>query len=159
MTLDPLHEELLDLRDRVYDLTELNKKLLEALGPTGAIFPSSWGLNAQEATALALLWIERGIVDQGAIHQAISSSKSNKADSPIVRVVVYRIRKKLKHLGIEIMGLSKIGYEMTEESRDIIDRSCAARMGFFKKISPRIALDRPSRKSENIFNGGVDSRI
>jgi len=154
--MTPLEEELLDLRDRVYDLTELNRKLLEAVAPTGAVFPPKWGLNAQERTVLALLWLHHRVVCFSEIHTAISTSK-NIHSSPIVRVVVYRIRKKLKDLGVVIEGGSSEGYWIPDESREIIGQSVSARMGFFNKISPSVKSLRPSKISENNFTNMLTS--
>lgn len=149
--MTPLEEELLDLRDRVYDLVELNRKLMEVVAPTGAIFPPKWGLNGQESTILALLWLHHRVVDFGELHTAITTSKNNKPSSPIVRVVVYRIRTKLKNLGVKIDGGSAGGYFLSDETREIIGLSVSSRMGFFNKISKSVKANRPSMKQENNF--------
>jgi len=150
--MTPLEDEVLDLRDQVYELLELNRKLLEAVAPTGAIFPPVWQLNPQQTIALALLWMRPGPVQSRLLHASITDTPVHADDSPIVRVTIYRLRQKLERFGIEIKTHSGHGYEILAQSREIIASSMKGRLKFFKTISPKVAAERPSQKISNNFH-------
>lgn len=107
--------ELLDLRDRVYELEEEVRQLRKLLAGE-ARFPIEWKLQPGEAKLLSsLAAAPQGYRSREALCRIIS-----KLDDPQLTLVAVRIsnlRRKLKPLGISILTRSHDGYELPPASR------------------------------------------
>lgn len=117
-------EEILRLRDEVYDL---KKKLAEALraarstdAPATPRFPAAWKLPRNRALLLAMLFQTKGPVALCAIRDHIAQLAGPDSGTNLASIQISRLRKTMRPFGVEIVTHRGIGFELTVESRAII---------------------------------------
>ena len=122
--LTPEQEELLTLRDRVFDLEEENAELKRVLsgGDVDFVqFPPEWRLTRSEATILAsLMAAPEGRRTREAILARLYPYHEQDGSQNILSIFIGRIRTKLEPFGVQIATRRGYGYELSEADRVII---------------------------------------
>jgi hypothetical protein len=118
-----LTKECQRLRLENADLRSLLKSYVKASARHGIIFPTAWGLAAQEAAVLSLV-VEYGDVD----YDQICSVLWGRADGGVghrrsLQVVTFRIRRKIGYLGV-LRTVHAKGLSMSETDRARIRAAC-----------------------------------
>lgn len=119
MTLTAEQNEILDLRDRVFELEEALRGLTCAMSDDPMRFPPEWRLSPRESRALFVLVSCSKDVSISTLLPAVSKSKTT--DWRVVRVVMFELRRSLKPFGIKIDTVKGGGYALTEESKKHIN--------------------------------------
>lgn len=133
MSLTDVENELLDLRDEVYDLRQSNKKLMEALIPTGAVYPHEWGLTAQQATVLTTLWMSLRPISIESL-ETLLRKQGSIAKKRILPVIILNLRQRT---GLTISTIFGFGYEMPPESKTALTDIVQKRQAFFGRKRKR----------------------
>jgi DNA-binding response OmpR family regulator len=112
--------EILDLRDQVYDLQQKLANCLEEarldVGRPPRQFPRSWRLTPAEAAMLGLFAASvDGFASRKDLH-FVSARKNKYTGVKIVDVMVCKLRRKLRDTGISITAVWGAGYEISPES-------------------------------------------
>lgn len=115
-------QETRALRDRVDELEEANRQLIQAFMPMLA-FPREWGLSRSEHRLLAALYQAPAstYVPNSALHVAISGLGAESDPLPIIRVSMVRLRKKLRPHGLTIETVWGLGYRLPPASRKALE--------------------------------------
>lgn len=109
----------MNVHQEVEYLREENRQLKAAISGPAIEFPREWGLTRAESRALNSIYTGRNYFrPEEAIRYA--ASNGNATDRDLVKVYISKIRKKLKPHGIEIKNVWGEGYELTQESGELI---------------------------------------
>jgi DNA-binding winged helix-turn-helix (wHTH) protein len=122
-TLTREQNEILDLRDRVYDLEQENAKLRrEMRSLNGGTFPREWRLQPAHSAILHRLCASRsGFVEHSILLRAVADRTGHSPGLDTLRVHVYHMRRSLRPFGIRIFKRHGEGYELPATSRAIIE--------------------------------------
>lgn len=122
--LTPEQEEILTLRDRVFDLEEENAELKRILSGGNADlvqFPPEWRLSRSEATILAsLMAAPEGRHTREALLALLYPHHEQDRSQNILSIFIRRIRTKLEPFGVQIVTRRGSGYELAAADRAII---------------------------------------
>lgn len=117
--------ELLDLRDRVFELEDEVRDLRKVLAGE-CQFPIEWRLRPASARLLsALLSAPNGYRSYDALSQIVSPTQVA-VGSSLVKVQMAHLRSRLQPLGIEIATRWGEGYELPAASRRAISAALEA---------------------------------
>lgn len=115
--VNPLHQEIARLRDRVAELEETLRQEREAFAPV-VVFPSEWKLSAAESSLVRALYSATMIPNDG-LFRLVSRGRAEHSDR-LHHIVIAHARAKLKPYGIKIENIHSVGYRLPPASKDII---------------------------------------
>lgn len=121
--LTPEQEEILTLRDRVFDLEEENADLKRILSGSDELvqYPPEWRLTRVESIILAsLMSAPEGRRTREAILARLYPHHEQDGSPNILSVFMTRIRTKLEPFGVQIATRRGYGYELSAADRAII---------------------------------------
>ncbi|WP_298981516.1 helix-turn-helix domain-containing protein [uncultured Roseibium sp.] len=114
------------LTKQVEDLTDQIEYLEAQLMDQSVHFPDNWILTPSERKVLRHL-LKRRIASTESILACLYSARGgDEPEENIVKVHIYRLRRVLSVVGVEITTLHREGYTLTPEMKDKVYRLCAA---------------------------------
>lgn len=139
-TLTPLENEVLTLRDRVFELEEELRALREAVTPK-VDWPAEWGFTNGEAKVLHAIHSGRG---RRFNRQQLLSRVYGydcEFDANLISVHVCRIKRKLRIRGLNhiIEGRQSYGYSMSPETIAYLDAIIAGEKAAALAVVPLAA--------------------
>lgn len=126
-TLTAEQEELLTLRDRVFELEEENAALKRCL-ESQPMFPLGWQLTRTEAKLLSSFMNARGgFCSEERLRLALYGFGPERS-SNVIRVQLSRMRRKIIRHGVEIVCRRGDGWALPERARDVVAAAMKAAM-------------------------------
>lgn len=121
--------ELLDLRDRVFELEEANAALRNELAGAQerAAFPAEWRLTKSQSLLLAMLMTDPGGYRTSETLRRGLYPPDKKRCPSVISMMVKRSRIRLRPFGIEILSCRGNGYVIPEASRALIKAAVSRR--------------------------------
>lgn len=101
---------------RIRQLEDQVEVLKDALADRAVPLPEEWRLTAMEEAVFRVL-LKHDVARLTAISAALYSDRPDPPDDNIIRVFIFRIRRKLKPFGITIARARHVGYALDDATR------------------------------------------
>jgi DNA-binding response OmpR family regulator len=124
---DPLHAEIAALRALVDTQAETIRQLKETLAGCPKVYPAAWEIRGQQRRLLQMLHTTKlPLLSQEKLYVALYEGREVEIDIKIVDQQIFRLRRKLRPHGVEIINEWGQGFYIPSEGKARLDIACEA---------------------------------